>query len=90
MARARYVVRGTVQGVGFRWFVARQAERLGLHGWTKNLADGTVEVVADGESESLVRLEASLASGPGGAQVGGVEKHELSHQIDIPNAFTIK
>ena len=83
MARARYVVRGTVQGVGFRWFVARQAERLGLHGWT-------VEVVADGESESLGRLEAALASGPGGAQVTGVEKHDLSHQVDVLNAFTIK
>ena len=90
MAASRYVVRGTVQGVGFRWFVARQAERLGIKGWTVNLDDGTVEVVADGAGESLSRLEELLARGPSGAHVTGVEKHELSHHIDLPKAFTIK
>jgi acylphosphatase len=86
--RARYVIQGTVQGVGFRWFVARQAERLDVTGWTRNMADGSVEVVAEGEN--LGRLEELLARGPSSARVTNVDKHELSHQIDIPKTFSIK
>lgn len=88
MERARYVIHGTVQGVGFRWFVARQAEQLGLVGWTRNMADGSVEVVAEGEN--LGRLEELLARGPSSAHVANVEKHELSHQVDVPKIFSIK
>lgn len=88
MERARYVIHGTVQGVGFRWFVARQAEQLGLAGWTRNMADGSVEVVAEGEN--LSRLADLLTRGPSSAHVTHVEKHELSHQIDIPKMFSIK
>ena len=89
MPAVRYVVRGRVQGVGFRWFVLRQAEQLGIHGWARTLDDGGVEVVADATSELLEKLEVSLRRGPSGARVDGVEKTDLSHQIDIPKTFDI-
>jgi acylphosphatase len=73
--RLRAVVRGFVQGVGFRWFVQRQASRLGLVGWTANLADGGVEVVAEGTTTSLDALVARLHSGPPGASVSSVDVH---------------
>ena len=89
MPVARYVVRGRVQGVGFRWFVLRQAEQLGIHGWAKNLDDGSVEVVADGTGEQLGKLETALRRGPSLARVDGVEKTDLSHRMDIPKTFDV-
>ena len=86
----RYRVRGVVQGVGFRWFVLREAHRLEVRGWVSNLPDGSVEVVAEGPSGSLAQLLQALASGPGAAQVSGVEKLEVSHDIVIPNFFQIR
>ena len=65
----RYVIGGRVQGVGFRWFVHDAAAREGVHGWVRNLADGTVEVFAEGEVESMQRLEAALRRGPAAARV---------------------
>jgi acylphosphatase len=71
------VVHGLVQGVGFRWFVQREATSLSLTGWTANLADGSVEVVAEGSSADLERLEERLREGPSGAFVSGVDvRHE--------------
>ena len=75
----RYLVRGRVQGVGFRWFVTRAARRLGLTGHTRNLTDGTVEVVASGEPAELDRLSEALAEGPPGAVVAGVDVENLDH-----------
>ena len=89
MTATRYLVRGRVQGVGFRWFVWRQAERLGLRGWARNLPDGTVEVVAEGPAESLARFAEALGRGPSAAIVDGVEKAELSHQLELPKTFDI-
>ncbi len=66
-------MRGTVQGVGFRWFVTRQAARLALVGWVANDADGSVRVVAEGRDEALNRLEAALREGPPGARVSDVD-----------------
>ena len=70
-------VRGAVQGVGFRWFVLREAARLGLTGWVANEPDGSVTVVAEGDPRSLARLEAILAEGPRGADVRAVEARRL-------------
>ncbi len=67
------VVRGRVQGVGFRWFVRETAVRLDLAGWVRNRDDGAVEVAADGEPGALTRLRAALVSGPSGAAVESVE-----------------
>jgi acylphosphatase len=65
-------VDGRVQGVGFRWFVLREAEELGLVGWVANTPDGSVRVVAEGPRRELERLAARLADGPTGARVSGV------------------
>lgn len=86
----RYLVRGVVQGVGFRWFVLREAHRLDVRGWVSNMPDGSVEVVAEGPSGSLAQLLQALARGPGAAEVSGVEKLDVSHDIVLPNFFQIR
>lgn len=68
-----YLVIGRVQGVGFRFFACHVADREGLHGWVRNLPDGRVEVVAEGEVESLDRFEQQLRQGPRGSHVVDVE-----------------
>jgi acylphosphatase len=76
-ARAkRYFVRGRVQGVGFRFFVVDRARGLGLRGFTRNLPDGRVEVVAQGDTGSLARLEGDLHNGPALSRVEGVDVQE--------------
>jgi acylphosphatase len=87
VGRARFVVRGRVQGVGFRWFVWREAERLGLAGVVRNLSDGTVEVLVGGPDVALAELERELARGPSGARVERVEKTELPREVTLPNRF---
>ena len=86
----RYLVRGTVQGVGFRWFVLREAYQLDLRGWVTNLPDGSVEVVADGAAGSLEQLRLALERGPSAARVSGVEKTDVPHDIPMPSFFDIK
>ena len=71
---ARFLVFGMVQGVGFRWFVARHARAIGLTGYARNLPDGSVEVVVEGTEESLVKLERLLRTGPAHARVERVER----------------
>jgi len=83
------VVQGRVQGVGFRWFVSREAQRLNLVGWARNLPDGSVEVVAVGEAQAMATLELALASGPSMAQVTRVEKQDLPHESSVPKTFDI-
>lgn len=69
MRAVRYLVSGRVQGVGFRYFVLRQAKALALAGWVRNLHDGRVEVLAAGDEGALAALEGRLWSGPPGSQV---------------------
>jgi len=71
-AGLRAIVRGRVQGVGFRMFVVREAHRLGLAGYTRNLPDGTVEVLATGDAAKLDQLVLRLEQGPPGARVDAV------------------
>ena len=67
---------GRVQGVGFRWWVRRHAEGLGLVGWVMNGDDErSVELVAEGPSPALAQLERLLEAGPSGARVDSVEAH---------------
>ena len=73
MIRRHLVVSGWVQGVGFRWSVSREARRLGVRGWVRNRSDGTVEVVAEGPEDAVAALVAWCRSGPGDAQVTGVD-----------------
>jgi acylphosphatase len=78
MPARRWVVAGRVQGVGFRWFVARHAQALGLDGVARNLADGSVEIVAAGPDAALDELETALRKGPAMASVDRVDRHEAS------------
>ena len=88
----RYVVAGLVQGVGFRWYVARHARGLGLAGYARNLADGRVEVVATGpDVAALARLEELLRAGPAHARVDSVETQDQADDPQIPTrSFDIR
>ena len=66
-------VRGYVQGVGYRWFARQRAQALGLTGYARNEADGSVQVVAEGERALLERLLAELRRGPEEADVSDIE-----------------
>lgn len=70
----RFLIRGRVQGVGFRWSAVAEGNRLGLGGWARNLADGRVEVHAQGDPAGLEALGAWLRRGPLGAEVTSVEE----------------
>jgi len=72
----RFLVRGRVQGVGFRWFVEREADLLKIAGWVRNNPDGTVEVLAIGTREQVADLRLRLQQGPRAARVDNVEESE--------------
>jgi acylphosphatase len=72
----RFLVRGRVQGVGFRWFVEREAHILGIAGWVRNNSDSSVEVLAIGTRDQLAELRSRLREGPRAARVDGVEESE--------------
>ena len=76
----RFVISGRVQGVGFRWFTRETAQREGLTGWVRNLPDGRVEAFAEGEAESVERMERALRQGPGSGHVTDVfvDDYEVS------------
>jgi acylphosphatase len=72
----RFIVRGRVQGVGFRWFVEREAHLLGIAGWVRNNPDSSVEVLAMGTRDQLAGLRSRLREGPRAARVDDVEELE--------------
>jgi acylphosphatase len=87
----RFLVSGMVQGVGFRWFVARHARALGLGGYARNLADGRVEVVASGSGpEELARLEQLLRDGPAHARVDRLERQDDVNETVSSRSFDIR
>jgi acylphosphatase len=88
----RFLVGGVVQGVGFRWFVARHARGLGLAGFARNLPDGRVEVVVTGEDDAaLVHLEDLLRTGPANARVQMVERQDEYDDSQLPTrSFDIR
>ena len=69
-----YLVKGRVQGVGFRFFVEQEASQLGLRGYVRNLYDGSVEVYAIGTESALQRLRLQLELGPPASRVEQVEE----------------
>jgi len=73
-----FLIQGRVQGVGFRWFVQREAGMRDLRGWVSNTEEGEVEVVASGAAEELAELRASLRRGPRGARVDRLVEHQLA------------
>lgn len=72
----KYVVMGRVQGVGFRFFTENWAHRLGLSGYVKNCADGSVEAYAVGDAAALEEFKTHLAEGPRSARVDNVQEFE--------------
>ena len=82
----RFVVSGRVTGVGFRYFALETARREGIGGVVRNLPDGSVEAVAEGEDESLTRFEMALRRGPARARVDHVEVDDIpvtGHSLDF-------
>ena len=86
-----FLVQGRVQGVGFRWFVHREASELSLKGWVRNTEDGDVEIVVAGTEESLGELRSSLKKGPRGSRVDRLIEHPLvESEGDGLSAFKIE
>ena len=74
----RYLISGRVQGVGFRYFAERAARQTGVTGWARNLADGRVEVHANGSAQELSDFEARLRTGPALADIRGFESSDTA------------
>jgi len=74
MLAKRYIIRGRVQGVGFRWFIEREAGALAVAGWVRNNEDSTVELLAQGSEEQLATLRAKLEQGPRASRVDAIEE----------------
>jgi acylphosphatase len=72
LVRLEATVRGRVQGVGFRYWVVREARRLGIAGWVANESDGSVRAVAEGSGPQIDQIEEILRNGPPGALVDGI------------------
>ena len=77
MIARRFIVKGRVQGVGFRFFAIRAARRLGVTGTVRNLPDGTVEAVVEGEPSAVADFRAELQRGPSYAHVTSVEETQM-------------
>jgi acylphosphatase len=82
MAAFRFHVTGRVQGVGYRYFVMREADALGVTGFARNLPDGSVEVVAEGDEAVLADFEGRLRKGPSFARVNHVERAPVAPRGD--------
>ncbi len=85
----RFLVRGRVQGVGFRWFVEREAHILQVAGWVRNNPDGSVEVLAMGTREQLAGMRSRLLEGPRAARVDDVEESD-AELIAGFNSFQVR
>lgn len=88
MAAARFIVAGKVQGVFFRASTREQALKSGLRGYAKNLADGSVEVLAVGDAESIDALEAWLRIGPPKARVDALAR-VAAHDNEAGEGFSV-
>ncbi len=85
----RLRVRGRVQGVGFRYFVAEAARAEGVHGWVRNWPDGSVEALVEGDRDSVDRVERSIRRGPPLARVDDVTAGE-EQATGRPTGFRIE
>jgi acylphosphatase len=84
------VVRGLVQGVGYRWFAAQRAEALALRGSVGNRVDGTVDVVVAGTEESLEAFLRALKAGPRSARVTGLSVEDIPPGSIVSGEFIIR
>ena len=88
--KAGFHAHGRVQGVGFRWFVVTEAQALGLAGWVRNEADGTVSGEAAGDFSRLEALRERLQEGPGGARVSRLDWLVSEGGQSLPHPFEIR
>ncbi len=84
----RFVISGRVQGVGFRWFVEREAAQTGITGWVRNCDNGDVEVMATGTADQLRALHQKLQQGPRAARVDHVS--ESKEELLKANTFRVE
>ncbi len=89
IARARLLISGEVQGVGYRYWTVKEARRLGLGGWVRNLPDGRVEAEVEGERAAVGALVRWCHAGPPAARVDGVEVEWADAAGDL-GAFEIR
>ena len=82
------IIRGRVQGIGYRFFIVRRAGSLGIAGWVRNRPDGAVELEAEGARATLERLLAVVREGPAGARVTAVDE-EWSERAPRLRGFQI-
>jgi acylphosphatase len=88
--RMHVIVRGRVQGVGFRYFVTQAARARDLAGWVLNRPDGAVQVEASGSDASIAAFLLELQSGPRGARVDTVEHLPATGEASLARPFTIR
>ena len=86
--RIRLLVQGRVQGVGFRWFVISEGRRLGLKGWVRNNADGSVELEAEGTEDHVSQLHQRVSQGPSAARVQSVTQLPPTADV-LPERFEL-
>ena len=89
MVSVRLIVRGRVQGVGFRYATVEQGRRLGLAGWARNLPDGGVEVVAAGDAAAVERMVAWCRQGPPSARGSSVDRSDGPQDFP-PGKFSVR
>ena len=87
-AASRFLVSGIVQGVGYRYWTCRAAAGLGLDGWVRNLADGRVEIWAEGPPDLLRALGRSCWEGPRSSEVSDVE--QTAGEPEGLSGFTVR
>lgn len=87
--RVHVFISGFVQGIGFRYFIKRNAKSLGLNGFVRNTVDGRVEAVFEGEKKNLDKIIEICRKGPFLAEVENIEVKWESSQQDIPSSFEI-
>ncbi|MGC8976330.1 MAG: acylphosphatase [Candidatus Ratteibacteria bacterium] len=85
MKRYHIYISGRVQGVGFRWYAQRIAKNIDILGWVKNLPDGKVEIVAEGNEENLERFIEELKKGYLGGNIRNIEKIEEKYTGEFKN-----
>lgn len=88
MIACRWIIRGRVQGVGFRYFTRVVASDLGLRGTVRNLRDGTVEVYVAGADADIAELRKRLSIGPSAARVTRIDETPLDDP-DLPPGFEV-
>ena len=88
--RRQYLVEGDVQGVGYRYFVIRLAQQIGVRGWVRNLPNGNVEAIGEGTEAELGKFAAGLRQGPIMASVTKVTSTEILDNAEVLSSFRVR